>query len=143
MTTLKSLMALLALIGLNVTLHAQGKLEVTVTNVREHKGTLRIGLFDSEEKFLKDAAQGKVVKATANEVTVLFENLKSGTYALSVIHDQNENGDLDTNMVGIPSEGFAFGNNSMGMFGPPSFDDAKVVINDKVVARQFIKLKYF
>jgi uncharacterized protein (DUF2141 family) len=143
MKTIQILIALLIGLLSNINLHAQGKLEVTVTNIKEQKGTIRVGLFNSEEKFLKEVVDGKIVKAAGNEVTVLFENLKSGTYALSVIHDQNENGELDMNMIGIPSEGFAFGNNSMGMFGPPSFDDAKVIITDRTVVKQLIKLKYF
>jgi uncharacterized protein (DUF2141 family) len=121
---------------------AQGSLTVTVKNIKESKGNIRVGLFTSEEKFLKDAVEGKVVKATGTEVTVEFKNLKSGDYGLSVIHDENENGELDTNLIGMPKEGFAFGNNSMGTFGPPPFEKAKVSIKDKSNVTQSIDLKY-
>jgi uncharacterized protein (DUF2141 family) len=121
---------------------AQGKLEVTVKNIKAAKGTIRVGLFTTEESFLKDAAFGKIVKAQGNQVTVVFENLKAGDYAVSVIHDENENGELDTNMIGIPKEGFAFGNNAMGAFGPPSFDKAKVTLKN-TNEKQKIELKYF
>jgi uncharacterized protein (DUF2141 family) len=121
---------------------AQGKLEVTVNNIKEAKGTIRVGLFTTEDTFLKDAAFGKIVKAKGNQVTVVFENLKAGEYAVSVIHDENENGELDTNMVGIPKEGFAFGNNAMGAFGPPSFDKAKITLKN-TSEKQKIELKYF
>jgi uncharacterized protein (DUF2141 family) len=114
---------------------------VTVRNIKEAKGTIRVGLFTSEKDFLKKAAEGKVVKANAKEITVVFENLKSGDYAVSVIHDENENGELDSNMVGIPREGFAFGNNAMGAFGPPSFDKAKVSLTKN--EKQVVELKYF
>ncbi len=57
---------------------------------------------------------GKIVKVNGPEVTVVFENLAPGEYGISVVHDENENGDLDKNFVGIPKEGFAFGNNAMG-----------------------------
>ncbi len=118
-----------------------GSLEVNVNNIKSQKGSIRVGLFTSEKDFLKNAVKGKVVKATGSEATVLFENLQPGEYALSVIHDENENGELDTNMFGIPKEGFAFGNNSMGTFGPPSFQKAAILIVDQRV-RQVIKLKY-
>jgi uncharacterized protein (DUF2141 family) len=121
---------------------AQSKLEVTVTNIKAEKGTIRVGLFTNENDFLKKASEGKVVKAVGKEITVVFENLKPGDYAVSVIHDENENGELDSNMIGIPKEGFAFGNNAMGNFGPPSFDKAKITLkhgSDK----QVISLKYF
>lgn len=122
--------------------HAQAKLEVTVKNIKESKGTIRVGLFTTEKDFLKNAALGKVVKATAKEITVIFENLKPGDYAVSVIHDENENGELDSNIMGIPKEGFAFGNNAMGMFGPPTFEKAKITLN-KTNDRQVVDLKYF
>jgi uncharacterized protein (DUF2141 family) len=122
-------------------LFAQNKLEVTVRNIKKTKGTLRVGLFTSEKDFLKNAAEGKVVKANAKQITVVFENLKSGDYAVSVIHDENENGELDSNMMGIPKEGFAFGNNAMGAFGPPSFDKAKISLSKS--EKQVVELKYF
>jgi uncharacterized protein (DUF2141 family) len=109
---------LIAVLCISSPLFGQGKLEVTVQNIKESKGSIRVGLFDTEDNFLKEAFEGKVVKVSGNEVMVTFENLKSGSYGLSVIHDENENGELDTNMMGIPKEGFGFGNNAMGTFGP-------------------------
>lgn len=106
-------------------LFAQTRLEVTVKNIKEITGTVRVGLFTNEKDFLKTAQEGKIVKATAEEVTVVFENLKTGDYAISVIHDKNENGELDSNFMGIPNEPYGFSNNVMGTFGPPSFDKAK------------------
>jgi uncharacterized protein (DUF2141 family) len=121
---------------------AQTRLEVTVTKIKEHKGLIRVGVFNKEDDFLKKPLTGRIVKADADEVTVVFENLKPGEYAVSVIHDENENGKLDSNTFGIPNEGFAFGNNAMGMFGPPSFDKAKIVLRDEKIS-QVLTLKYF
>ena len=136
---------IIAIAGLAFATNVSGQstIEVTVQNIKETKGTIRVGLFASSDNFLKEAIDGKVINASAKDVTVKFENLKSGVYAVSVIHDENGNGELDTNMMGIPSEGFAFGNNAMGMFGPPSFDDAKVVVKQNDRIQQLIKLKYF
>lgn len=116
-------------------------LVVNVNNIKSQKGSIRVGLFSNEKDFLKNAVEGKVVKISGGEMTIVFENLKPGDYALSVIHDENENGELDSNAIGIPKEGFAFGNNSMGTFGPPSFEKAKVEVRDQPV-KQVIKLKY-
>lgn len=136
-----SLVLLLSLTGSFCADAQTASLEVSVTNIKSKKGTIRVGLFTSEKDFLKNATKGKVVKASVDGVTVVFEGLEPGEYAVSVIHDENENGELDTNMLGIPKEGFAFGNNTMGAFGPPSFDKAKVVISDQNI-QQVIKLKY-
>jgi uncharacterized protein (DUF2141 family) len=121
--------------------YAQGKIEVTIKNIQAQKGSIRVGLFSSENDFLKKAVDGKIVKVSGNEAKVIFEDLKDGDYAVSVIHDENDNGELDKNGIGIPKEGFAFGNNAMGMFGPPSFEKAKVSVLNGTV-KQVIELKY-
>ena len=108
---------------------AQSRVEVTIANVKDTTGTLRVGIFRDETTFMKEAAIGKVVKAGKGEVTVVFEDVPAGKYAISVIHDENRNGELDSNFVGIPKEGFAFSNDAMGTFGPPSFEKAGFEIN--------------
>src|SRR5688572_9305143 len=120
---------------------SQGSIEVTVTNIKDAKGNIRVGLFNNEDDFLEKAIEGKVVKSTGTDVTVVFENLKPGDYAVSIIHDENENGDIDKNFLGIPKEGFGFGNNAMGSFGPPDFKDAKVSVGGEKV-KQVISMRY-
>jgi len=58
---------------------------------------------------------------------VRFRNLPSGDYALSIIHDENANGKLDT-FAGIPREGFGFSGNPRIRFGPPKFDEARFTV---------------
>ncbi len=125
----------LLMIGLLATssLFAQRKLEVTIKNIKEAKGTIRVALFNNEKDFLENLLQGKIVKASVNEAKVVFENLKPGDYAVSVFHDENENEKLDTGFMGIPNEPYGFSNDAMGTFGPPSFEKAKVRLDsDKV-----------
>ena len=62
---------------------------------------------------------------SGDSITVVFENLKPGKYAVSVIHDANKSKDLDKNKLGIPKEGFGFSNNVMGSMGPPPFERAQ------------------
>lgn len=121
--------------------YAQGKLEVVVSNIKSAKGTINVALFSDPDTFLKTPAIGKIVKAEAGSVTVVFDNVPAGEYGISAIHDENENGEIDSNMIGIPKEGFGFGNNSMGTFGPPSFNKAKVTIGSESI-RNEISLKY-
>ena len=54
-----------------------------------------------------------------------FEGLESGMYAVSLFHDENDNGKLDANFMGIPREPYAFSNNAKGFFGPPTFQDCQ------------------
>lgn len=91
---------------------------------------------------MKRPIYGKVASATADSVAVHFSDVPPGIYGISVIHDRNDNGELDTNIFGIPGEGFAFGNNAMGMFGPPSFEKASVKIGHSQII-QVLQLKHF
>jgi len=110
--------------------YGQGSLEVVVKKVKDGKGNVRVGIFKDEKTFLKTAAWGKVVKASAGEVKVVFESVPAGTYAVSVIHDEDENGELNSGMFGMPKEGFGFANDAMGTFGPPSFEKASVKVGN-------------
>ena len=121
---------------------AQSSLEIHLNNIKSKKGSIQFVLFTTEEDYLKNPIEKKVIKSTGKDVTVVFENLQPGDYALSVIHDENENGQLDSNALGIPKEGFAFGNNALGSFGPPPFEKAKITIVDQDI-KQDINLKYF
>ena len=54
------------------------------------------------------------------------------------MHDENGNGELDANFVGIPREPWAFSNNARGNFGPPTWEDTKFELNGQ--ATQTIEL---
>lgn len=113
-------------------LFAQGKLEITVKNIKDYKGSIRVSLFNNEKDFLEKTLESKVVVASATEATVVFEKLKPGEYAVSVIHDLNDNKKLDTGFMGIPKEPYGFSNNARGQFGPPSYESSKLVVKGVV-----------
>ncbi len=123
---MKKLLVLCALMGFSVYAICQTKLQVTVTNIKGHKGNIIVGIFDSNENFLKKPLDGRMVQASGDSIIVVFENLKPGKYAVSVLHDANKNKDLDQNKLGIPKEGFGFSNNVTGAMGPPSFERALI-----------------
>lgn len=100
-------------------------LVVVIRNVKEARGKVSVALFTGEKDFMKNRLAGKSVEAKNGDVEVMFEDLVPGEYAISVMHDENENGELDSNLIGIPKEGFGFSNDAMGMFGPPTFEKAK------------------
>lgn len=134
---------LLAVIGCSASALCQTKLQVTVTNIKGVKGNIIVGIFDSDEKFLKEPLEGRMAKASGDSVTVVFENLKPGKYAVSVLHDANKNKDLDKNKLGIPKEGFGFSNNVIGAMGPPSFERAIIDLTPDMKDLDIdIKMKY-
>jgi len=99
-------------------------LEVVVNNIKSDKGVVMVGIFNSDKEFLEKAWRGEKPKAQPGTMKVTFKDVPAGSYAISVYHDVNENGKLDKNLIGIPTEGFGFSNDAMGTFGPPSFEKA-------------------
>ena len=67
--------------------------------------------------------------AVPGTMRFVVQDLAPGRYALSAFHDENDNGELDTNLMGIPSEGYGFGNDASAAFGPPSFKAAAVDVD--------------
>jgi uncharacterized protein (DUF2141 family) len=97
---------------------------VVVKNVKSDVGTVRLAVYSSEDQFMKNEIAGTEVKAVNGQAVAVFKNLGTGTYAISVMHDANDNKELDSNFMGVPKEGFGFSNDAMGMFGPPDFKKA-------------------
>ncbi len=105
---------------------AAADLTITVTGVRSAAGTVRVALFDSEAAF-PDAAKARTpieARAKAGEVRLVVKGLPPGRYAVAAFHDENANGKLDRNFMGIPKEGYGFSNDARGMAGPPKFTAA-------------------
>lgn len=92
--------------------------------LREKGGVVRCGLFE-RSGWLKKVVASATARATGATALCVFNKVRPGTYGLSAFHDQNSNGKLDTNFVGMPIEDYCASNNARGFLGPPSFEDAK------------------
>lgn len=97
--------------------HAQSKLEIEIVNLENDKGLISLELLDANNQSVK-SAKGTIKN---QKCTMVLDNLKDGKYAIRYIHDANSNGKLDTNWIGIPTEGYGFSNNAYGTFGPKDF----------------------
>ena len=78
----------------------------------------------------KTGIQNAETKIEGNSVVFTFEDVKPGTYAIMVLHDENENFRMDYELSGMPKENYGMSNNPMS-FGPPQFDDAKFEMGEK------------
>jgi uncharacterized protein (DUF2141 family) len=101
-------------------------LEIVIQGASQAKGDVLVSLFNQKNQWLKQAVSHKKLSANGEKLTVKFEDLAEGEYAIAVIHDVNANGKLDSNLVGMPTEPYGFSNDAAGNFGPPSFEDAKI-----------------
>lgn len=115
-------------------------INITVTNIKNTKGVVRIGIINKEKDFPYDAFTGKKVPISGNSVNVKFNGLAPGEYAVSVHHDANCNDKLDKNVLGIPLEGYCFSNNVKALTAPPKFKYAKFLL-DKSFS-QTLKMTY-
>lgn len=134
-------------IGILVALasHAQvGRIDVNITSLKSNQGNVLISLYRSEDGFPTDLNKvWKSAKATINGSTAAysFDSIPFGIYAISISHDENNNGKIDTNFMGIPKEGVGTSNNAKGSFGPPKFSDAKFK-HSKAETQIEIKVSY-
>lgn len=102
-------------------------IHVEVTGMRNSQGRIVCALYSSADGFPKksEKALAHVDTAIADKQGLCeFSRIAPGTYAVSVFHDENSNGKLDTNFMGIPREGVGASNDAKGHFGPPKFDAA-------------------
>ena len=106
-----------------------GVLNVEVQNIEADKGSIGCSLWSTDDGFPSDsekALQSVTLKSKGKKATCVFKNVKPGTYAVSVMHDVDGDGELDSNIVGRPKEPWAVSNNAPAQrFGPPKFEAAQ------------------
>ncbi len=119
-----------------------GDVVVTVTGVRNDRGHVRVALCQ-KASFLQPHCpwQGNA-PAVNGETRVLVKNVPAGTYAAQAFHDEDDNGTLDRNFLGLPKEGMGFSNNAPMRFGPPRFNAAAFPVTAKGAEIRFA-LKYY
>ncbi len=103
------------------------ELQVTVHEIRAQTGTLNIALVSSADGWDGKAKplQARSVTPTGTQQAFTFTDLPAGDYGVLVTHDENGNGKLDTNLLGMPLEGYGFSNNPKVM-RKPTFDEARI-----------------
>jgi uncharacterized protein (DUF2141 family) len=105
-------------------------LTVNISGLESNEGTLMVGIYNNKSDFLKTQLKGAIVKIKNKKSVVIFKNLTLGEYAISFIHDENNNNKIDTNIFGIPKEDYGCSNNAKSFIGPPKYDDAKFILTE-------------
>lgn len=123
---------------------AQSKVVVQVSNFENDKGVCIVCLYDNAKAF-----SGKGEPLACERVTVanktaaaVFEAVPEGTYAVSVVHDENNNQKFDTNFLGIPKEGYGASQNKLPFAAAPKFEENKFVVKNNAAVSVNIKLRY-
>jgi len=127
---MKSYKALLAVcmvfFSLNVTAQDAYKLTVNLAQIKNDKGNVFVELYSDPATFRKSAKAFKIIKTQAVEgaLTITFDDLAAGTYAVLTYHDEDGNNEMNKRFGMIPTEGYGLSNNPKVM-GPPSFKDSQ------------------
>lgn len=112
-------------------------LEIKIENIRSEKGKIFFQFLDFNQKVLKEI----VADIENGSCVIQLSVLRPGEYAFRYFHDENNNGKLDKNMLGIPREGFGFSNDPPILVGEPSFD--KWLFNLREHKKMSTAIKYF
>jgi uncharacterized protein (DUF2141 family) len=121
----------------------ESTVDINVGTFRNTKGWLGCRLYSSPAGFPRDptpreqriAIPGGIARCT-------FTNVTPGTYAVAVMHDENGNGKLDSNFLGIPTEGYGASNNHTHAMSAPTWDESKFEVKAGQDVRLGISLKY-
>lgn len=101
------------------------KLELQITQLISDEGKIMMQLFqtnDSGEQIVHSEYYGRI----SNKQCVMeISSLQPGEYGVKYFHDIDNNGQLDTNFMGVPEEGFGFSKNPPINFGAPEYKNWK------------------
>jgi len=131
-------------IGFTSVLAHAADLTITVKGVRSADGAVFLAVYDSDKSFMK-APQAKTTRrlnASKGDLEIVIHDLPAGKYAIASYHDENGNGKLDTNALGIPEEGYGFSNDARGTSGPPQFSEAAFDFDGKTDRAIVFSIQY-
>ncbi len=117
-------------------------LTVSVQGVRNGEGEIVLAVCEEAAYPAGRCAFRVTAPAAEGSVSVTVPDVPPGTYALRAYHDENGNGQLDRNLLGVPREGFGFGNDAAVLLAPPSFRDAAVTVGEDGV-ETVLTLRYW
>jgi uncharacterized protein (DUF2141 family) len=107
-------------------------LTITIPNIKNTSGGVHVSVYSSKNKasFTKIGQEFKVLDFKAEGATgkYIIKNLPEGEYAIAIYHDENGDKKCNTNMIGIPKEGYGFTRLDK-IWSLPKFDDCKVLLN--------------
>ena len=121
---------------ISVQIPAGYTLDVEITSLRNNTGFIMLQVLN-ESQVPVEQRKGVIQDL---KYIVKIVNLPPGKYAIRYFHDENINGKLDTNKMGIPTEGYGFSNNAYGLFGPKPFKEWLFDLNEN--KKLSLKIKY-
>lgn len=122
-----------------------GRIQLIIKGIHNRQGNVSINLFNKEQGFpdkYEKSYKWEKVKILSDTLNASISDVPYGTYAISILHDENENGKMDKNFLGIPREGCAFSNNVKPVLKSPSFEEATFRFNTEILTLE-LNMIYF
>jgi uncharacterized protein (DUF2141 family) len=121
-------------------------IRVRVEGFRNTQGHARLALFRGPEGFPDDPSRfvrASRIPIRGDAVEVVWSGLEPGSYAVSYIHDENDDGVMNKSFLGLPLEGGGFSRNAAGTFGPPAYEEAQLELQAGVRLRTVLTIVYY
>jgi uncharacterized protein (DUF2141 family) len=116
-----------------------GDVRVEVATLHNAKGRVLCTLFDSQDAYKQLRPVMRLSVEPTKPITIcVFHDVGAGVYMISAVHDENDNGKLDKNFFGMPTEGYGVSNNHTYATKGPAFKESAVTLGDglKTIAIQ-------
>lgn len=118
---------------------ATANVHVHVTGLRNAKGLLRVTITrDHKNVEMRDVP----IDVATNTADFVYSGLQYGSYAIALFHDENKNNKMDSNLIGMPTEGYGFSNNPPRSMGPAKYEDTIFAVDKPDVSME-IKMIYW
>lgn len=122
------------------------EISVHIENVRNDRGSILCSLFNQPDGF-PDISQKAIVNVQEEPkkglVECRFKNLSPDFYSVSVLHDENDNGLMDYNFLGIPLEGYGASLNELPRFSKQKFEPNKFELKKNETKLLKVELRYW
>lgn len=123
-------------LGLPLVSHAQpraakGQVIAELIGLRNDNGQVLAAMFRSADGFPSTPSKAfarKAAHSKQKKLSLVFDGVPAGPFAISVFHDENNNNALEKTFIGIPREGWGMSRDAKPGLGPPSFDDARLTL---------------
>jgi uncharacterized protein (DUF2141 family) len=109
-------------------------LDIEIENLKSNKGNINVLISDESKN---EIASATFIRVKGLKAEVSFDSIYPGKYAIQFYHDENQNGKLDMNLIGIPKESYGSSNNVKPILGPPKFEKMlfSLTENKKVIMK--------
>lgn len=122
----------------------EASLTIKITHAKSDEGLIRLLVFDQAVGFpehVQSAVASYSLPIQHKESKVVIDDLPPGEYAVSVFHDEDNNGELEKHLLGFPSERYGFSNNPKLTFAAPTFENCSFLLEVNQNKHVHIKLR--